>query len=571
MSRKFYLFFIAFAAVLGVFAAYFTMTFNIKNSITKCETIEVSSGYNVTLGSNFYENVDVTDFSFPTLPAGTQLVYSVTLPDKEVKDPMFEMYFAHSRFKVFIDNREVYSFGQDENRMFGYGFVYFPLEGEYAGKELRVEQTVMEKGEVSSIEPVRITSNSKYFYRNYAIKYRLQFFIDLTLILMGLAMAGVSLIFMIKNPEMLRLVFLAISFFGMGTWIFANYGLISLFTNDLTLKGYVEYPSFYFAPFFFTLYFEEDYYKNEKSFRRYLYMAILVGQGLFAVISVIMHLINARHLPKSLPVSHFFLIVSLGFILYMSLRSIRQKKAAHMPFIVGFVLLILFSIRDLVLFFMYYYVRHGIGDRYESHILSGVLLFAIAMFIDFFSVQTKRVTAEARNEALKSMAYTDIMTGLSNRRGYEDARKRLSDGKNGEPFGMISFDLNDLKKTNDNYGHEEGDKLLTDFSSLLMEVYSETCIICRMGGDEFLVVAEDLRKADLNRLTETLLKRRREINTDRKPLPLSFAYGICTSDDPVLDSALKEDRAKLIEEVLKLSDKRMYECKVAIKTGMREI
>ena len=64
---------------------------------------------------------------------------------------------------------------------------------------------------------------------------------------------------------------------------------------------------------------------------------------------------------------------------------------------------------------------------------------------------------------------------------------------------------------------------------------------------------------------------RREINKDRKPLPLSFAYGICTSDDKELDPAAHEDRTKLIDEVLKLSDKRMYECKVAIKAGTLEI
>ena len=67
-----------------------------------------------------------------------------------------------------------------------------------------------------------------------------------------------------------------------------------------------------------------------------------------------------------------------------------------------------------------------------------------------------------------------------------------------------------------------------------------------MGGDEFLVVAEDVKKADPEKLTQILLERRREINKDRKPLPLSFAYGICTSDDKELDPAAREYRTKLI-------------------------
>ncbi len=554
-----------------MFFRLFSITRRIKNTEIPCESIEISTGFNVRIDDRTFDDADLNELSFNALYPGQKLVYSVTLPDEPIEHPMLTLYFGHCKAKVYIDDEEVYSLGQDEKRMFGYGFVYIPIEEDCAGKELRVEQTIMEKGEISSIDPIVITEHSEYFYRNFAIKYRLKLFIVFTLIMMGLIIGTVAFIFMIKSPEMLRLVFLAIAFFGMGTWIFCNYGLISLFTNDLTLKGYIEYPSFYTAPFFFTLYFEEDYHKKEKSFRRYIYLGILVAQGLFVASSFLMHLTDTRHLPKSLPVNHVLLIVSLGFLFYMTIRALRLKKGTHKPFLVGFVTLLLFSARDMFLFFRYYYIGHGNGERYESRMLSGILIFASAMFIDFFYVNAKRVTAEARAEAMQSMAYTDMMTGLGNRRGYEDACKRLNESKGTEVFGMISFDLNDLKKTNDNYGHEEGDKLLTDFSSLLEEVFAEKCVVCRMGGDEFLVVTEDVKKADPEKLTRILLERRREINKDRKPLPLSFAYGICTSDDKELDPAAHEDRTKLIDEVLKLSDKRMYECKVAIKAGTLEI
>ena len=114
------------------------------------------------------------------------------------------------------------------------------------------------------------------------------------------------------------------------------------------------------------------------------------------------------------------------------------------------------------------------------------------MFVDFFSLQNRRLAAEAEAEAFNKMAHTDIMTGLSNRRRCEEEFAVFAKSKS--VFGIISFDLNDLKKTNDNYGHEAGDKLLTDFSNLLKSVFSEDCMVCRTGGDEFIATIPDAKK-----------------------------------------------------------------------------
>ena len=565
MSRKVYLFLIAIIAVAGVYTAFFMMTFNIKKSAVSVESAELTSGFDVTVGSKTYENVNLRELSFDQVPANTLITYSIILPDSGYNNPMLTIYMAHSKTNVYVGDELVYSFGQESNKMWGYGYVHFPIPENYGGKLLKVEQLVMEKGEVSAIDIPVITADSEYFYRNLAVRYRLQLFIDCTLILLGLVVGSVAFIFMIKNPEMLKLVFLAMSFFGMGTWVFCNYKLISIFTNDLTLKGYIEYLSFYIAPFFFTLYFEDDYYKREETPRRYIYLGILVAQGLFAVISVIMHIIDARHLPKSLPISHVLLILSLSFILYMSLRALRLKKHMHKPFLIGFFLLILFSLRDMILFINYYYVGQSKGNKYESRILSGILMFAIAMIIDFFSVQTRRMAAEARNEALNKMAYTDTMTGLYNRRKCVEEFGNLGSSHDKTEFAMVSFDLNDLKKTNDNYGHSAGDELLTDFSNLLTSVFSENCVVCRMGGDEFLAIIKDINKADPGKLMELLKEKQDEMNKNRKPLPLSFAYGLCTTLDDKVKDVSREDGPTLVMEVYKQSDERMYECKAAMK------
>ena len=89
--------------------------------------------------------------------------------------------------------------------------------------------------------------------------------------------------------------------------------------------------------------------------------------------------------------------------------------------------------------------------------------------------------------------------------------------------GIISFDLNDLKKTNDLYGHLEGDRLLNDFAELLKDCFGKSSTVARMGGDEFIVFFEDISVTDTEGLLENMRKKTEELNRTRTPLPLSYA------------------------------------------------
>lgn len=564
MKRKVAMIIITLLTVLLAYATFFMMTRTFKKGVVDVASVSLNGSADVWIGDSHYENISLDELKFDPVPAGTVMSYTLTMPEDELDNPMFTIYITHCITSVYLDQELIYSYGSQDQIMIGYGHVSFPLNNGYAGKELHVEYIAAEKGETAALEPPVITENSAFFYRNQLCRLRLQYFIDFTMIMLGLSIAAVSLVFMLRDEDMARLVFLAVSIFSMGLWVMCNYDLIGIFTNNLALKGYLEYLSFYIAPFFFTLYFADDFFTHEKTFRRYIFLAILIAQGVFAVDCVVLHFTNIRHLPRSLPINHVLLILSLGFILYMSIRALIRKKHMHKHFLIGFFLLVVFCLRDMIYFFLYYYVGHNHGNRYESRMLSGVFIFAISMFLDFFSVQTRRKTAEARNEILDKMAYTDTMTGLFNRRKSDEEFADLRATHKTSPYGMISFDLNDLKKANDNYGHEAGDQLLTDFSSLLSEVFSNDGIVCRMGGDEFLAIIPDEDKTDVSSLLDTLKKKCDEINLTRKPIALSYAYGYCNSSDPEINNN-DRDISDPVTEVFKCSDKRMYDCKIKMK------
>jgi diguanylate cyclase (GGDEF)-like protein len=92
---------------------------------------------------------------------------------------------------------------------------------------------------------------------------------------------------------------------------------------------------------------------------------------------------------------------------------------------------------------------------------------------------------------LRSMALTDDLTNLHNRRGFLRAGTRLLSAVSRDNWGALLFyiDVDDLKSINDAAGHAAGDSLLTRTAQVLRAVFRDTEIIGRLGGDEFAALA----------------------------------------------------------------------------------
>ena len=108
----------------------------------------------------------------------------------------------------------------------------------------------------------------------------------------------------------------------------------------------------------------------------------------------------------------------------------------------------------------------------------------------------------AREKMLQDEACCDYLTGLLNRRGLQAAIDTLR--QEDLPLALFLFDLDNLKKVNDQFGHEKGDELLIAFGKLLRSKTREGDILCRYGGDEFVVILRRLedREAVLRKSME---------------------------------------------------------------------
>jgi len=90
-------------------------------------------------------------------------------------------------------------------------------------------------------------------------------------------------------------------------------------------------------------------------------------------------------------------------------------------------------------------------------------------------------------------AFTDPLTGALNRRGFEHAYQReLSRARrNGNGLALVHIDLDDFKAMNDDYGHQAGDRALIHLVDSLHKSMRPTDILCRFGGEEFILILVD--------------------------------------------------------------------------------
>ena len=102
--------------------------------------------------------------------------------------------------------------------------------------------------------------------------------------------------------------------------------------------------------------------------------------------------------------------------------------------------------------------------------------------------------ASRERDVMKSLALTDSLTGLANRRGLNEALAELVPGATpGRQLAIYMLDLDGFKPVNDTHGHDAGDELLKAIGVRLTAAVRARDVVARVGGDEFVVVASELK------------------------------------------------------------------------------
>ncbi|MCR4689822.1 MAG: GGDEF domain-containing protein [Lachnospiraceae bacterium] len=188
-----------------------------------------------------------------------------------------------------------------------------------------------------------------------------------------------------------------------------------------------------------------------------------------------------RDILTAMPIVCFIYIL---FLLLISFKSLGRRNTLVLGSFVIFPLwaaLILFVVPQLQL---------------------GYLTTALSCSVIFTYIRREEITeAHLREQIMNELSIKDTLTGLLNRRGFNEAVKSAA-GHSG--IGIVFCDLNALKYVNDNHGHEAGDAYIRRFADILRSVYQDAGSICRISGDEFVILLCDITKDRFLQLRDAL-------------------------------------------------------------------
>lgn len=154
------------------------------------------------------------------------------------------------------------------------------------------------------------------------------------------------------------------------------------------------------------------------------------------------------------------------------------------------------------------------------------------------------------------ITYHDSLTGLYNRRFFEEELKRLDVPRN-LPLSVVMGDVNGLKLVNDAFGHEKGDELLRKAASAIMSACRKDDIVARWGGDEFVIL---LPKTSASKAEEIVNRMRAaQAGEHVNAVHVSISYGWET----------KTESDDGIPQMLKRAEDYMYKHKIIENEGLR--
>lgn len=508
-------------------------------------------GWSIQINNDVYQSVNLADFKFPVTQKGDWVSFWGELPSDIPDNVALRINMVHCATRVILNDEIVYDYGWDtfeSGKMLGFGSRFIRLPDGAANGRLKIIMCVTENNAFSSIAIPELFDESTG-YAVYYGKYMIPFVVAVTLTVAGLCISLVTFCLYFKSYHMEKLFCIGIFSLCIGFWTLCNYNLDYIFTDNLTVKTYIEYLALYLVPFPILMYFREDVEKRDKAWECFfLYALVIIEVQLFAV-SVAAQIFNWAHLSDFLPVYIILLLVAVLFVCHLVLEDLRKEKS-HKVLMLGFAVMILVALRDLVVYCADK-VRASGHKEYRSYVSVGALMFVVALLVDFIMEMRRKLYKSAETQFLEKIAYEDVLTGLSTRRKCEEVFGEIDKRK--YEYIIFQFDLNNLKNTNDDFGHEAGDDMIVRFSNMLRKTFNAGETLGRMGGDEFIAIVTDSYGYDAEQKIEALKSLIEQDNADQE-VKVSVSLGYCYS------SELKGPKAM---DVYKEADKRMYKDKEA--------
>lgn len=490
---------------------------------------------------------------------GDVYYYRGTLPLEDTNEKVIVYNTVHMYLEVFIGGDRVYELKGERDRAVkttGFCWNVISLTKEEAGEEI-----------VFQVTPVYRDSKPKdeFFYGTYrAVEHKIltervfRFALAVSIALAGLVLLLYDLFVVKKGPDAETIMQFALFAVMLGIWSVIETQIPDWIFPGSMLIVFLSHLMLMTMPIPFMLFLRRMYHNGESrlwSICCYMNCAVII-------VRVALQIMGIYDLRETLLLTHICILLCVAVIVGMTIHEIAANELTAQIKINSICVMIVLVSTVLEL------AIYRLGNVSTPLGSIGFLFYIVVMGI--INVRSaRRLMEQARESALyRKLALTDELTGLSNRTAFrEDLEKRMSlDKTTGEgkilPTVIFMFDLNDLKKCNDTYGHDYGDQYIKMAANVLKKIFAEEGKCYRIGGDEFCAWAPYRSSDEIQEKLQILEQDVRELNETGFVVTVSIAVGFAVYKEG-------EDGGGLYS-TMKRADVMMYERKQEYKKSLMQ-
>lgn len=525
------------------------------SSISKCVTL--NDGWNIMINDRAYQNVSLDTFRFDIVSKGDTITMMRTLPNRlDCVGNALLLPVRQTAVKVYIDANQIYQYGWDrlnQHKTVGSGYLTVELPDNYAEKTLKLHLTVSENKVFTRFDPIRIYE-WKNIYRVILTENRMPLFLGCFLTIFGLVTCFITIFALQFSGRFLRILCVSLFSICIGLWTLCYYNVLLIFSMPLYMICLLEYLSLFLAPIPLVIYMREDVLALNRPFMHHLYRVLLTVQIAATTIVIGLHSVDLVHCAATLKYMQALLVCHLIYFVIVEFMNLHiSHQLVHKLFLIGMLLLSACVSYDLLFYYLDRY--HGVTLLPIKGVAPlGLIAFIFILLVSFYINLTEKMMQETERNSLIKSAYTDELTKIHNRRYCMEYMNRIREMENPD-YTVFCFDLNNLKVTNDTYGHAKGDLLIKSAAEVIDKAFGPYGIVARMGGDEFIAIAETGDSEKISAITSEFQACILEKNQAIPDLNLSIAFGYASCNPKEYN----------IEKIYQIADNRMYENKLAIK------
>jgi len=529
--------------------------------------VTMDDGWTVSYnGITIAENQNLQDIEIPIINKDDSLVLTRTLPSIPYSRACLYFYSMHSIVDVNVfhynersgkvENWQIYTYGRNlfsQTSEVPNKYNHVLLDSTYSDEKIIITFIGKRDAAFSSLSPL-IIGTSVDILSYHLLNNIINLFAGIFLSVLGLVLIVISpYMFLYHNKES-RLFFSGLTSLLFGTYIVARFDFIDMLINNPQANAFCEYSSFICMPIAILGYFISIF---KGKLKRFLKLLVIFDILLFAGM-MLLHIFTIKRFSAMTSFINGYIVAETLMVLVILVMNRKHFKNSHnrnlnsdMFFLIGVVTFIVFSSADLILYNIHNHSSNrGYNSGYGNGFTFGAVIFVSCLLISymFYSIYSSKISS--LQERLSDFAYTDPLTGLSNRARCEQVMNVISQERS--IYVIISIDLNKLKMVNDTYGHHEGDRLLTGFATILTDCFWDANLIGRMGGDEFVVIMLGEHTASCTKRIHEFHSLMSDWNRKEQVFQYSASYGYAYSYEVPNSSS---------NEVYMLADSRMYEMK----------